>query len=185
MGCIPRRPSGTGRRVWRHAMRTALLVVTAAFTTMLLSANLATPLYGVYAQQFGFSTAVLALVFAVYAVVLIPALMLFGQLSDRLGRRAVIALGLGMAALALVFFAVASNVIWLFAARGTLGLAQGMLSGSATAALAELVSDDNARLAALLATLSQVGGAALGVLICGTLAQFAPWPHVLPYLVGV
>jgi hypothetical protein len=38
--------------------RLALLVVTLAFAAMLLSANLATALYAVYARQFGFSTAV-------------------------------------------------------------------------------------------------------------------------------
>jgi len=72
----------------------ALTAVTAAFSAMLLSANLATPLYAVWAKQFGFSTALLALIFAVYALVLIPALLLFGQLSDRLGRRPVIGIGL-------------------------------------------------------------------------------------------
>src|SRR6266567_310620 len=49
-----------------------------------------------------FSTAVLALIFAVYALVLVPALLTFGQLSDRLGRRVVIAIGLGLAALGLL-----------------------------------------------------------------------------------
>ena len=72
----------------------ALAIVTSAFSAMLLSANLATPLYAVWARQFGFSTAVLALIFAVYALVLVPALLTFGQLSDRLGRRVVIAIGL-------------------------------------------------------------------------------------------
>jgi len=62
---------------------------------MLLSANLATPLYAVWARQFGFSTAVLVLIFAVYALVLVPAPLLFGQLSDRLGRRVVILAGAG------------------------------------------------------------------------------------------
>jgi MFS family permease len=71
----------------------ALLVVTSAFSAMLLSANLATPLYAVYAMRFGFSTMVLALIVAVYAIVLIPSLLLFGQVSDRLGRRAVVAMG--------------------------------------------------------------------------------------------
>ena len=87
----------------------ALALVTAAFSAMLLSANLATPLYAVWARQFGFSTAVLALIFAVYALVLVPALLLFGQLSDRLGRRVVIAIGLGLAALALLLFALAAG----------------------------------------------------------------------------
>jgi hypothetical protein len=105
---------------------------------MLLSANLATPLYVGYSAQFGISTAILALILAIYALVLIPSLLVFGQLSDRFGRRRVIGAGLGLAVVALVLFALAENVSWLFAARGTQGLAQGMMSGAATAALAEL-----------------------------------------------
>src|SRR4051794_32464320 len=97
--------------------RLPLFVVTAAFASMLLSANLAAPLYAGYAKQFGFSTAVLSLVFAVYALVLIPSLLLFGQISDQLGRRPVIATGLGLAIAGLVLFAVADGVAWLFAAR--------------------------------------------------------------------
>jgi MFS family permease len=107
-----------------------------------------------------------ALVFAVYALVLIPALLVFGQLSDRRGRRPVIALGLGLAEVALVFFAGAEGTAWLFSARAVLGVAQGMLAGAATAALVELVSD-RPRRAALRATLGRVGGSAAGVLLCG------------------
>jgi hypothetical protein len=51
----------------------------------------ATPLYAVYARQLGFSTVVLALVFAVYVLALIPALLAVGQLPDRPGRQPVIA----------------------------------------------------------------------------------------------
>jgi MFS family permease len=165
--------------------RVALAIVTSAFSAMLLAANLATPLYAVWARQFGFSTAVLALIFAVYALVLIPALLTFGQLSDRLGRRVVIAIGLGLAILALTFFALATGTAWLFAARAALGVAQGMLSGAATAALAELVPAADPRRAALLATLSQAGGSAAGVLLCGVLAQWAPAPEVTPFVAGM
>jgi MFS family permease len=165
--------------------RVALAIVTSAFSAMLLAANLATPLYAVWARQFGFSTAVLALIFAVYALVLIPALLTFGQLSDRLGRRVVIAIGLGLAILALTFFALATGTAWLFAARAALGVAQGMLSGAATAALAELVPAADPRRAALLATMSQAGGSAAGVLLCGVLAQWAPAPEVTPFVAGM
>lgn len=165
--------------------RVGLLVATSAFSAMLLSANLATPLYAVWAKQFGYSTAVLALIFAVYALVLIPALLVFGQLSDRLGRRAVIAIGLLLDVTASVLFALATGTAWLFAARATLGVAQGVLSGAATAALAELVPTGRARRAATLATLSQAGGSALGVLLCGVLAQWGPAPEVAPFVAGM
>ncbi|MFL6115361.1 MAG: MFS transporter [Catenulispora sp.] len=87
---------------------------------------------------------------------LIPGLLLFGQLSDRLGRRPAIALGMGLDVVALLLFALADGAVWLFAARGLLGLAQGMLSGAATAALTELTAGRK-RYAALMATLAQAG----------------------------
>ncbi|MFC5822323.1 hypothetical protein [Nonomuraea insulae] len=46
-----------------------------------------TPLYIEYQARFGFSAEVLTLVFATYALALIPALLVFGRLSDRFGRR--------------------------------------------------------------------------------------------------
>ncbi|HEX4306581.1 MAG TPA: MFS transporter, partial [Solirubrobacterales bacterium] len=160
-------------------------IVAGAFFTMLMSANLATPLYAGYSERFGFSTAVLALIFATYAIVLIPSLLLFGQLSDRFGRRPVIAAGLVAAMAGLGCFALADSLPWLFAARALLGLAQGMVSGAATAALVELLPDGEGRRAALLATLGQAGGSASGPLFAGFLAHWAPAPHVVPFVLGL
>jgi MFS family permease len=100
------------------------------------------PLYAVYADLFGFSSLVLTLVFSTYAAVLVAALLLFGRLSDRLGRRPVLVGGLAVGALAVVVFAVAGSTGWLFAARGCQGLAVGMVSGPATAALVELEPEE-------------------------------------------
>ena len=60
-----------------------------------------------------------------------------------------------------------------------------MLSGAATVSLAELAPPGDTRRAALLATLSQAGGSAAGVLLCGVLAQWAPAPEVTPFAVGM
>jgi hypothetical protein len=97
----------------------------------------------------------------------------------------VIALGLGLSILALGLFALAGGVGWLFAARAVQGLAQGMMSGAATAALIEFVGDGAARRAALFAALAQAGGSGAGVLIGGILAQWGPAPRVVPFIVGM
>src|SRR3954449_13127565 len=118
----------------------------------------APPLYAIYEREFAFSSAVLTLVFATYALVLAPSLLVFGQLSDRLGRRRVMACGFATATAALVLFALANGLPWLFAARAVQGLAVGMISGAAAAALVELDRAPEHDRAALFSALAQAGG---------------------------
>src|SRR5437763_13150630 len=160
-----------------------MLTVLFAWIVLMAGANLATPLYAVYSRQFGFSPLVLTAIFATYAIVLVPALVFFGRLSDRFGRRPVVAAGLATACLGLALFAAAEGEAWLFAARAVQGLAVGMISGAATAALVELDPQGNRRRAALGAGLAQAGGSALGPLAAGVLVEWAPDPLRLCYLV--
>lgn len=159
------------------------LTVWLAWLFVMAGANLATPLYAVYAKRFHFSSLVLTTIFATYAVVLVPSLVLFGRLSDRLGRRAVVVLGLTTAVAGLAVFAAAQGDVWLYAARALQGLAVGMISGAATAALVELEPAGDRRRASLFAGLAQSGGSAAGPLLAGVLVQWAPAPRQLSYLV--
>ena len=159
-----------------------MLTVWLAWLVLMAGANLATPLYAVYAKEFGFSPLVLTAIFATYAIVLVPALVLFGRMSDRFGRRPVVAVGLVTACLGLALFAAAGGTAWLFAARATQGLAVGMISGAATPALVEFDPRGSRRRAALFAGLAQAGGSALGPLVAGVLAEWAPDPLRLCYL---
>ena len=157
-------------------------MVWGAWLTVMAGVNLATPLYHGYADRFGFSSLVLTLIFAVYALVLVPTLLAFGRLSDRYGRRPVILAGMAAAALGLVLFAAAQGVAWLFAARILQGLAVGTVSGAATAAVVELDPERGGRMPALLAGLAQAGGNAVGPLLAGVLGEWAPAPDRLTYL---
>lgn len=107
----------------RSARRWPFLAVTGALFVLLMSANLPAGRYILYRQRFGFASVTLTAVFATYAVVLIPSLILFGQLSDRIGRRRVLLLGLAVSVLALVVFALARGTGWLFVARALQGVA--------------------------------------------------------------
>jgi MFS family permease len=162
-----------------------LLIVWGAWFVLMSGANLATPLYAVYASKFHFSSLVLTTIFATYAVVLVPSLVLFGRVSDRLGRKPVLLAGLAVACAGLVVFAFAESAAWLYAARALQGLAVGMISGAATAALVELDPRGDRRRAAMFAGLAQAGGSAAGPLVCGALAQWAPEPLRLSFLVGL
>ena len=161
------------------------LILTVAFFTLLLGSNLPTPLYAVYRERFGFSSAVLTLVFATYMIVLVPTLLLCGQLSDRVGRKRVIAAGLLTAAVGLGLFAAATATAWLFAARAVQGLSVGMVTGAATAGLVELEPHGDRERAALYAVIVQGAGSSAGPLLAGVLAQWAPAPRVLCYLVAL
>src|SRR2546423_4176346 len=162
-----------------------MLAVGFAWLVLMAGANLAPPLYAVYSRQFDFSPLVLTAIFATYAIVLVPALVLFGRLSDRFGRRPVVAAGLATACLGLALFAAAQGTAWLFAARAVQGLAVGMISGPATAALVELDPQGSRRRAALGAGLAQAGGNALGPGGAGGVAGRARWPVPLWYLLAL
>src|SRR3954467_12440457 len=162
-----------------------LLILWASWLVLMGGANLATPLYAVYAQRFHFSSLVLTSIFATYAFVLVPALILFGRLSDRFGGSPLLFAGLVPAMAALVLFGAAASAGWLYAARALQGLAVGMISGAATAAVVELDPAGDRRRAALLAGLAQAGGSAAGPLFAGVLAQWAPAPRQLCFLVAL
>ena len=160
-----------------------LLTVWLSWLILMTGVNLATPLYAVYAQRFDFSTLVLTAVFTTYMLVLIPSLLLFGRLSDQVGRRPVIVAGLLVGCVGLVLFAAAQSTQWLFAARAVQGLGVGMISGAATAALVELDPRRDEQRPALLAGLAQALGSGLGPLLAGILAEWAPAPRHLSFLI--
>jgi MFS family permease len=162
----------------------ALGTVFLAWWWLMAGANLAAPLYERYAEEFGFPAIVLTTVFATYAVTLVLTLLTCGRLADRFGRRPVITTGLGVGVLALLVFAAASAPLWLYAARALQGIAVGLVSGPSTAALVELDPDPQSGRPALLAGLAQAVGSGTGPLLAGALAQVAPSPLHLSFLVG-
>jgi predicted MFS family arabinose efflux permease len=175
----PRAPEARG------GSRRGFRLVAAALFVMLMASNMATPLYAVYRIRFGFSAAELTLVFATYSIVLMPSLLVFGQLSDRIGRRRVIVMGLAGGAASLVLFAAAQGAGWLFAARAIQGIATGLMTAAAAAALVELEPGGHRGRAAVATVLGNNGGSAAGPLVAGMLAQWAPDRLVLCYVTGI
>lgn len=145
-------------------------------------AYLPTPLYPGYQHAFGFSDLTMTLIYATFALVSAPALLLFGPASDALGPRAVLRTSVVLAALASGCFALAHGPAWLLAGRAAQGLALGAATGAATALITNHAPGRNRGRASVLASMAFVAGTAVGPSVAGALAQYAPAPQVLPYL---
>jgi MFS family permease len=169
----------------RGSAKAAYPLVALAMGLAVMGTNIPSPLYGVYAAEWGFSSGTVTLIFAVYCLVLIASLLLSGRLSDEVGRRPVILAALLVISLGSLFFCLAQGVAWLLAARAVQGVGVGMLSGAATAALAELHPEGDRRAAALAATVALTGGSAVGPVFGGLLAEYGPYPLRLPYLANL
>jgi predicted MFS family arabinose efflux permease len=116
-------------------------VVAASLLLVTIAVNLEVPLYKTYAQAAGYGNGLTAVVFAAYVAGLLPVLFLFGGSSDRLGRKAVILLGLVSALLATVLVVISPNIHTLFVARILQGMGVGLSLGAGTAYLAEILND--------------------------------------------
>jgi MFS family permease len=165
--------------------RSAFVAAAGVFAVGMAGTTLPTPLYGLYREQIGFSELVVTVVFAVYAIGVIAALLVAGDFSDVLGRRPVLLAALGLSLLSAVCFLLQGGLPLLFAGRLLSGFSAGLLSGAATAAVLELAPPGLRARAGFAATAANMGGLGCGPLLSGVLAQYAPWPLRLPFLAHI
>lgn len=140
-------------------------------------------LYPVYAAEWGLTPVITTSVFGAYPLALLIVLFFFGSLSDTIGRRRSMLLGIGLITIAAIAFALAPNVGFLFLGRILQGVGTGFAIGAASAALVENNYTKNPRLSSTLATISTASGLTLALIVSGALAQLAPLPLVLSFLV--
>ena len=161
----------------------ALAIVATELAVVFVGAILPTPLYPLDRQAFGFSQVTLTLIYSVYVLGNLAALLLFGRLADQIGRRSVSLPAIGVGIASALVFAAAAATPWLFAARALSGFSTGLASGTATAWIAELYSGATPGAASRIAAAGNFFGCAAGPLLGGLLAQFAFWPLRLPFFV--
>ncbi|MFF4490691.1 MFS transporter [Streptomyces sp. NPDC001544] len=167
----------------RQSRRPGYKAAAGVFAVGMMGTTLPTPLYGLYRQQIGFSELIVTVVFAVYAVGVITALLVAGGFSDVLGRRPMLLWALALSGLSAVCFLFEGGLPLLYTGRVLSGFSAGLLSGTATATVLDLAPPGLRARAGLAATAANMGGLGLGPLVSGILAQYAPWPLVLPFVV--
>jgi MFS family permease len=171
-------PSITRRRFGFAAAAFALAVG-------MLGTTLPTSLYGLYRQRFGFSELMITVIFATYAAGVIASLLLFGRLSDQVGRRRVLLPGLVLSALSAVCFLTATGLPLLLVGRVLSGLSAGIFTGTATATLIDLAPAGRRGRATLVATVANMGALGVGPLLGGLLSQLAGSPLRLTFWVDL
>jgi MFS family permease len=152
----------------------------ASITVSFLAASSApTPLYAAYQAAWGFSALTTTIVFGVYAIAFLAALLTAGRLSDHIGRRPVLLAGIAGNVLALAIFVDAHSVAALVAAR----IVQGVATGGAIGAVgAGMLDVDQTRGAVANATAPGLG-TTIGVLLSAFAVQWLPAPTQLIYVV--
>jgi MFS family permease len=169
-------PQATGEHDRRTApSRAAFWLVAGVLCLLFCAAGAPSPLYGIYRAQLRFSATTLTAVFAIYALVLLATLLVFGSVSDYLGRRRVILAALTVTAGACAVFLAAHDVGLLFAARALEGLGVGTAVGALGAALIDL-QPEGSGLAPLITTAAPLLGLGAGAMGTSALAQYGPAP---------
>ena len=162
----------------RISGRPALYLLASLIVSLLAASAAPTPLYATYAQEWGFTPVTTTIVFGVYAVAVLAALLTLGRLSDYLGRRRVLLAALAVQVVSLLVFTIASGTGELLAAR----VIQGLSTGTALGAIGAGLLDVDRERGTLANALSPGLGTGTGALASALLVRFLPAPTHLVYL---
>ncbi len=183
--CEQRRERSASRFLFPPGL--AFWVVALALLLNMAFSAVPTPLYVLYQHRDHFSGLIVTVVYAVYAVGVIASLFLVGHISDWVGRRRILVTALFVNMLSALMFIFIPSLVGLIVARVVCGVAVGLTTATGTAYIAELhlaanpgSSSNQPQITAIAANL---GGIGFGPLLAGLLAQFAPAPLQLSYIV--
>lgn len=164
----------------RRLPPTAAFLLLASLTVSFLAGSSApTPLYGVYMAQWGLTPLMITVIFGIYALAVLIALLVAGRLSDHLGRRPVLLVATLAQAVTMIIFITATSVTGLLVAR----VLQGLTTGAALGAIGAGMIDLDKTRGTVANAVAPPFGTATGAIVAGVLVQFLPFPTHLVYVV--
>jgi len=152
-------------------------------------ANQFSPMLIVYRHELRLTAGEVAGLFLVYALTLIPGLLIGGPASDRFGRRPVVWPFVALSPVATLLLVLEPRSLAMIAVgRALAGLCSGVVFGAATAWVQDVSPDGGPSngpsngLSVRRSALALTGGFGLGPVVAAVLAQWAGDPLVVPYL---
>ncbi|WP_338890856.1 MFS transporter [Rhodococcus sovatensis] len=161
----------------------AFVGVAYAFVVVMMGTTMPAPEYALYEADFGFSEFVITVIFAVYALGVLGALLAFGRWSDAVGRRPMLLAAITVGVLSAAVFVFADSLAALLLGRVLSGISAGIFVGTATVTLLEIAPGRWRNRAPAVATAANIGGLGLGPLMAGFLVQYLPDPTRVTYIV--
>src|SRR5258705_6977595 len=134
--CGPHRPGCCTQRnsaPYELGQRTSFGVAAGVVAHTLWTSAAPAMTYPLFAEEWHLTHTVTTGVFAIYPIVVAAVLVGFGDVSDYIGRRAAILWGVGASLFGTLLFALAPDVLWLFAGRAFMGIGVGLTAGPASA----------------------------------------------------
>lgn len=139
--------------------------------------------YPLYARQWQLTTFDTTAIFAVYPVFVVLVLVLFGNVSDYIGRRETMLMGLAASMIGVVIFAVAPNLSWIFIGRAFMGIGVGLSAGPSAAAVVEFSAPGKGETAGRATAASQAIGLTAAAIVGGAAIEYLPWPTRLNFVI--
>ena len=154
---------------------------TIALLIFTMGTSIVTPLLPLYKSEFHLTNGQVTLLFATYTLTVVPTMLVMGGVSDRLGRKKVMAPAMVSITLAAIALGWASNVEMLFAGRVLQGLAIGSFLGVGTAFIVDHARPGEKAWSAVVAGLAFRLGFGLGPGMAGVIAQNSSQPIRAPF----
>ena len=161
--------------------RTSFWLLGILLALLLFAASAPSPLYSVYQAMWHFSPLTLTAIYGSFAFGGLATLLTTGRLSDYLGRRRVLSIGLGVEVVAMLVFVAAGDVVALFIGRMLAGVGIGIAAGAISAWLLDLAPPGDAQLGSVVNGAGPLLGLGGGALFAGVLVQLGPDPLRLVY----